>query len=146
MADEKFIKKILGEDDSFDEEKYDLNRVQPNDVDIPPLMSVETYAAIFGVPHEVGRIIADAVSFGKNYVSESGNNEWAAMEYGSNHNLAKLLNAMPIRDAPVLLVSPPMTGKTYVGLTVKGLDVLVEHFPSDNYRRKQKELAIRNNS
>ncbi|MEK6900384.1 MAG: hypothetical protein AABX05_04645, partial [Nanoarchaeota archaeon] len=84
---------------------------------------------------------ADTIVFGKKYAQDNGKNEWAGMPFNDGRGiLAGYLNKMGYYNGPILPVNPPMAG-FHVCLTKKGLERLVEMFPSEEYKQK---LAILN--
>ncbi len=138
MVDPSFLNKLLRTPNDAGSSTYDF--VRPSDLDVPQSAMGDTFATILGVPLHIGSVVRDVYLFGVEQARRRSKDEWTAMPYTQRDTtLEEYLRKTGWFDGPVTIVDPPCPG-LYVCLTTKGLEALVESFPSNSYR-KRKEVT-----
>lgn len=93
------------------------------------------YARILDVPMHVGSTVREVYLFGKEHAKQSGKDEWMAMPYAKDGELETYLSKIGWFNGPVTIITPPCPG-IFVVLTTKGFEELINHFPSDSYKKR----------
>ena len=139
----EYLEQISEDDDTgdFDEELFDLRRIQPSDLAIPSYLSSSVYATLFEVPEPIGKLIGEVITYGIAYSLREQIDEWTAMPFHAEFKpVGAYLEETGWYNGSITAVTPPREAGLYICLTEKGLRDLVSFFPSENYKQKQLEL------
>lgn len=142
-VDYEFIRRLMEDDDDeyFDEEEYDCNRIRPSDLDLP-LLDGKTCSKLFEVPLGIGEIVSEILAFSYSRSLEEGDNEWYAMFYdGDMNSMTKYfkkngeINGSICVSETIGAFMIPQAGGLHIGLSKDMLKKLAEYFPSDEYKK-----------